>query len=337
MEDTWPGTCGGSGRSNVTCRRSPRRRDAHRPGRPRGRRAAVPLLRVRRQPPGIGQPAAIVAPVSVADSRRVVQVNVSFVARPTRATAASRARLDLPAGRLLPHGRPDRSHQGGEMPAVIRHRAGWPARPASRSSPSWARWSSSPCDGRGLRRRRRRRARVGQGRRAQAGPGRRRGGRQRVPLPLNGDNDYWAKCTAVPTPNAVNDVWNRVAARPAQVGDGAGRLDAVHDRAAARHGYSKCTPGAKVADSMIDADSRTLRIRVTGRARAPRARHALAHRRAQARQLPGLPVVHRLRDQRPVWYSLRSNGRPTAARRATSQLGGEQLPQVLLLDGNAAT
>lgn len=32
---------------------------------------------------------AITAPVTVADSRRVVQVNVSFVARPTRATAAS--------------------------------------------------------------------------------------------------------------------------------------------------------------------------------------------------------------------------------------------------------
>jgi Tfp pilus assembly protein PilW len=32
---------------------------------------------------------SIVAPVSVADSRRVVQVNVSFIARPTKATAAS--------------------------------------------------------------------------------------------------------------------------------------------------------------------------------------------------------------------------------------------------------
>ncbi len=38
-------------------------------------------------PASVNQP--IVAPVSVLDSRRVVQVNVSFVARPTRATAAS--------------------------------------------------------------------------------------------------------------------------------------------------------------------------------------------------------------------------------------------------------
>jgi prepilin-type N-terminal cleavage/methylation domain-containing protein len=38
-------------------------------------------------PASVNQP--INVPVSVADSRRVVQVNVSFVARPTRATAAS--------------------------------------------------------------------------------------------------------------------------------------------------------------------------------------------------------------------------------------------------------
>ena len=31
---------------------------------------------------------------------------------------------------------------------------------------------------------------------------------------LNTDNDYWAKCTGVPTPNAVNDVWNRVPPDP---------------------------------------------------------------------------------------------------------------------------
>jgi prepilin-type N-terminal cleavage/methylation domain-containing protein len=38
-------------------------------------------------PASVNQP--ITVPVSVADSRRVVQVNVSFVARPTKATAAS--------------------------------------------------------------------------------------------------------------------------------------------------------------------------------------------------------------------------------------------------------
>ena len=53
--------------------------------------SGVPLLRFfgfdANLPASVNQP--ITAPVSVADSRRVVQVNVSFVARPTRATAAS--------------------------------------------------------------------------------------------------------------------------------------------------------------------------------------------------------------------------------------------------------
>jgi prepilin-type N-terminal cleavage/methylation domain-containing protein len=58
---------------------------------PVGLVAGVPLFRFygfdANLPASVNQP--IVAPVSVADSRRVVQVNVSFVARPTKAIAAS--------------------------------------------------------------------------------------------------------------------------------------------------------------------------------------------------------------------------------------------------------
>ena len=85
---------------------------------------------------------------------------------------------------------------------------------------------------------------------------------------LNGDNDYWAKCTGVPTPNAVNDVWNRVPPDPRKWATVPGASTQYTIELLPANGYSKCTPGAKVADSMIDADSRTLRIRVTGRAQS---------------------------------------------------------------------
>jgi len=58
---------------------------------PVGLVAGVPLFRFygfdANLPASVNQ--AITVPVTVADSRRVVQVNVSFVARPTQATAAS--------------------------------------------------------------------------------------------------------------------------------------------------------------------------------------------------------------------------------------------------------
>ena len=72
----------------------------------------------------------------------------------------------------------------------------------------------------------------------------------------------------VPTPNAVNDVWNRVPPDPRKWATVPGASTQYTIELLPANGYSKCTPGAKVADSMIDADSRTLRIRVTGRAQS---------------------------------------------------------------------
>ena len=78
------------------------------------------------------------------------------------------------------------------------------------------------------------------------------------------------------------------------------------------NGYSKCTPGANVADSMIDADSRTLRIRVTGRAQSakgPVTRSVIAALKRDS-FLDFLWFTD-YETSDPVWYSVRSNGRPT--------------------------
>ena len=85
-EDTWQGT---GSVSNVTFPAMPTQTRVLLD--PVGLVAGVPLFRFygfdANLPASVNQP--IIVPVSVADSRRVVQVNVSFVARPTNATAAS--------------------------------------------------------------------------------------------------------------------------------------------------------------------------------------------------------------------------------------------------------
>ena len=85
-EDTWQGT---GSVSNVSFPAMPTQTRVLLD--PVGLVAGVPLFRFygfdANLPASVNQ--AIAAPVSVADSRRVVQVNVSFVARPTNATAAS--------------------------------------------------------------------------------------------------------------------------------------------------------------------------------------------------------------------------------------------------------
>ena len=85
-EDTWQGT---GSITNVTFPTIPTQTRTLLD--PVGLVSGVPLFRFygfdANLPASVNQP--ITAPVSVADSRRVVQVNVSFFARPTRATAAS--------------------------------------------------------------------------------------------------------------------------------------------------------------------------------------------------------------------------------------------------------
>ena len=95
---------------------------------------------------------------------------------------------------------------------------------------------------------------------------------------LNSDNAYWAKCTNVPSPNAVNQRWN---------GTGAGHPHALAQRCPAGCGRaadeqrsstrsSCCPPTAtrscnetNAAGTMLDSATGTFRIRSTGRIRQP--------------------------------------------------------------------
>jgi Tfp pilus assembly protein PilX len=129
---------------------------------------------------------------------------------------------------------------------------------------------------------------------------------------LNGDNDYWAKCTTMTTPNAVNDVWNGVPPDPRKWATVPGATTQYTIELLPANGYSKCTPGAQVADSMIDADSRSLRIRVTGRAQSVKGLVTRSVVAALKRDsfLDFLWFTD-YETSDPIWYSVRSNGRPT--------------------------
>ena len=83
---------------------------------------------------------------------------------------------------------------------------------------------------------------------------------------LNSDNNYWANCTNVPTPNAVNDPWDGTGTDPRKWMTVPGASTQYTIELLPANGYSKCTPGSNVANSVIDAGSRSIRIRVTGRA-----------------------------------------------------------------------
>jgi Tfp pilus assembly protein PilX len=129
---------------------------------------------------------------------------------------------------------------------------------------------------------------------------------------LNGDNDYWAKCTTMTAPNAVNDVWNGVPPDPRKWATVPGASTQYTIELLPANGYSKCTPGSKVADSMIDADSRSLRIRVTGRAQSVKGLVTRSVVAALKRDsfLDFLWFTD-YETSDPIWYSVRSNGRPT--------------------------
>ena len=91
---------------------------------------------------------------------------------------------------------------------------------------------------------------------------------------LNQDNGYWAKCTGVPAPNAVNPAWNGVGADPRGKPSVPGsRYRNVPGSAAwytiellPANGFAQCDPSNATA-SMVDASSGTFKIRATGHSR----------------------------------------------------------------------
>jgi Tfp pilus assembly protein PilX len=129
---------------------------------------------------------------------------------------------------------------------------------------------------------------------------------------LNQDNGYWAKCTAVAAPNAVNDAWNGTLPDPR-------RWRAVPNSSSAYTiellpvaPFTMCTPGASVAASMIDRSSRSLRIRVTGR--VPTAKGMDYRSLIGAVKRDGFLDFLYFTDYETsdaVWYAVATSGRPT--------------------------
>ena len=129
---------------------------------------------------------------------------------------------------------------------------------------------------------------------------------------LNQDNAYWAKCTAVATPNAVNDAWNGTLPDPRTWRSVPGSSAAYTIELLPVAPYTKCTPGATVADSMIDRSSRSLRIRVTGR--VPTAKGMDYRSLIGAVKRDGFLDFLYFTDYETsdaVWYALSTSGRPT--------------------------
>jgi Tfp pilus assembly protein PilX len=130
---------------------------------------------------------------------------------------------------------------------------------------------------------------------------------------LNGDNNYWAKCTAVPAPNAVNDPWNGGGTDPRTWQNVPGSATQYTIELLPANGYSRCTPGPNVSDSVIDKGSRSIRIRVTGR--APTANGGWVYRSV----ISGLKregfldflYFTDLETSDPLLYLINTDGRPT--------------------------
>lgn len=126
---------------------------------------------------------------------------------------------------------------------------------------------------------------------------------------LNQDNSYWSNCTGVASPNAVNQAWN---------GSGAdtrtnwravpGTTSTYAIELIPRSPYTQCTTGTNVAASMIDPQTRTLRIRSTGKYQG--AKRSVLATLGVGGFLDFLYFTD-LETSDPAWYVLSTKGRPT--------------------------
>ena len=134
---------------------------------------------------------------------------------------------------------------------------------------------------------------------------------------LNNDNTYWAKCTGVPAPNAVNQRWNGTTPtndpRTWRNVPGSASSAQYTIELLPANGQPVCAP-ADPAGTMIDATSGTFRIRATGRVRtgvgnnyAKRTIVTTFKRRGFLDYL----YFTDLETSDPAWYELNSRGRQT--------------------------
>lgn len=131
---------------------------------------------------------------------------------------------------------------------------------------------------------------------------------------LNQDEAYWQKCTAVPAPNAVNDAWDGTGNDPRRwrTVPSSTTEYAIELLPVASKGFTRCEPGANVAASMIDPQTRSLRLRVTGRARSSKGtvKRSLIVSLKRSGFLDFLYFTD-YETSDPAWYGLQTGGRPT--------------------------
>ena len=144
---------------------------------------------------------------------------------------------------------------------------------------------------------------------------------------LNNDSAYWTKCTAAGP--GLNDPWTGTTPPSGtnwRTVPGATTRYAIELLPARNSGYTKCDPADdKVVDSMLDpADPQPAD---PGHGRGEGLQGPRAPQRDRERppdELPGLPLVHRLRDLRPRLVAA-DRGRPHdgrhRARSATCRRG----------------
>ena len=144
---------------------------------------------------------------------------------------------------------------------------------------------------------------------------------------LNQDPDYWNRCTNVPAPNAtenqpVNQAWNGTTPTtdPRRWRNVAGRNTQYTLELLPAPGKTTCVEGDLA--SMVDPDDRHVPHPLDGPPARGQQAQAQRHRQLPAQVLPRLPLLHRLRDDRPdqLHRHATSPGRtPTAAADATAR------------------
>jgi len=122
---------------------------------------------------------------------------------------------------------------------------------------------------------------------------------------LNRDNAYWAKCTGVPAPNAVNQAWNGTGGDPRTWRNLRNSASQYTIELLPANGATQCL-SASAESTMINAAEGTFRIRSTGRAAAGKRKRSVV---ATFRRRGFLDYLYftNYETTDPAWYGLTQN------------------------------
>jgi len=124
---------------------------------------------------------------------------------------------------------------------------------------------------------------------------------------LNQDNDYWALCTDVPAPSAVNQPWDGAGADPRAWRRVPGSTSEYTIELLPVAGRSSCDV-TDAQGSMIDAKSGTFRIRASGRTAGVKRSIVATFKR---RGFLDFLYFTDYETSDPTWYELNAMARPT--------------------------